>query len=117
MDWKIYHNPACSKSRAALALLEERVRPVVREYLKNPLTEPELRELAGKLGLPPSGFLRKGEPILESLGIDLTNDDAVFRAIAEHPILLERPVVEHAEEAVLGRPTEKVAGFLERHLR
>lgn len=111
MSWKIYHNPNCSKSRACLSILGN-IRIDVVDYLNSPPSVDELRVLAKKLGLRPKEFVRKGEPVFSSLQLDLENDEAVFQAIHRHPILLERPILETEDAAIVGRPPERVSDFL-----
>ena len=110
----IYHNPRCSKSRQALALLEERgIEPEVVEYLKTPPTKAELKALLQKLGLRPAQLVRTGEELYKEKfrDRDLT-DDQWLDALAEHPILLERPIVVRGGRAIVGRPPEKVLEVL-----
>lgn len=110
----IYHNPRCSKSRQALALLQERgAEPEVLEYLKTPPTKAELKALLAKLGLKPEQVVRTGEELYKQKyrGRALT-DDQWLDALAENPILLERPIVVRGSRAVLGRPPEKVLEVL-----
>lgn len=115
MKTVIYHNPRCSKSRQALALLEERgIEPEVVEYLKTPPTKAELKALLAKLGLTPEQVVRTGEDIYKKKyrGRELT-DEQWLDALAENPILLERPIVVKGGRAVLGRPPEKVLEIIE----
>lgn len=115
--WKIYHNNRCSKSRGCLEILYERnLSPVVIDYLSNPPTAQTLRELVKKLGVRPREIVRTREPVFASLKLDLENDEAVLAALAEHPILIERPIVEFGDRAVVGRPPEKLAEFLKKNL-
>jgi arsenate reductase len=112
----IWHNPACSKSRATLALLRARgVEPTVREYLKEPPDESELRAALRKLGISSRALLRTGEDEYGSLGLGATDltDDELIAAMAAHPRLIERPVVISGEKAALGRPPESVLSLLE----
>lgn len=104
------HNPHCSKSRAALELVHEAgVELPVREYLQNPLTLDELRDLVQLLGVRPIAITRRNEPPFAALGLsDSTPDEEVLRALAEHPILLERPIVVRGGRGVVGRPVERV---------
>lgn len=106
----IYHNPRCSKSRETLALLEARgLQPLVIEYLKTPPSAPELSALLKKLGMKAEQLLRKGEDIYKEkfAGKTLSEEDAI-KAMAAHPVLIERPIVVRGERAVLGRPPERV---------
>jgi len=108
------HNPSCSKSRAALDLVRESgVDLPVREYLRHPLSVDELRRIVQLLGVRPIAIARRGEPQFAELGLsDATPDDDVVRALAEHPILVERPIVIRDGKAVVGRPPEKVRELL-----
>lgn len=108
------HNPRCSKSRAALELMREAgVELPVREYLQVPLSIDELRGIVQLLGVRPIDIVRRGEPQFAALALrDDTPDEEVLRAMAEHPILIERPIVVRGGRAVVGRPPESVKGIL-----
>ncbi|HEX6086669.1 MAG TPA: arsenate reductase (glutaredoxin) [Thermoanaerobaculia bacterium] len=108
------HNPRCSKSRAALELVREAgVALPVREYLDEPLSLEELRRIVELLGVRPVDIVRRGEPQFAALGLsDATPDDEVLRAMAQHPILIERPIVVRGGRAVVGRPPETVRQLL-----
>jgi len=110
----LYHNPRCSKSRAALALLREHgVEPDIIEYLQTPPTAAQLKALLKKLGLKAVEVVRKGEDEYQRYAKkDLTEMDWID-AIAEHPILLERPIVVRGDRAVIGRPPEAVLKLLD----
>lgn len=114
MDVVIWHNPSCSKSRQALALLKERgLEPTVRQYLKDPPSAEELRAVIEKLGFDdPHGLVRKKEKQFAELGVAEMEGDAVVAAMAEHPKLIERPVVITDEGARIGRPTEAILDIL-----
>jgi arsenate reductase len=115
MTVKIYHNPRCSKSRQTLQLLEERaLTPEVVEYLKTPPDEAELAGLLDLLGLEPRELMRRKEPEYKALGLDdpALDRQALIRAMAEHPKLIERPIVVNAGKARLGRPPEQVLEIL-----
>lgn len=110
----IYHNPRCSKSREALALLRERgLEPSVIEYLKTPPSATDLRVLVKKLGLKPEELVRKGEEIFKTKYAGRVLSDAQWtEALAEDPILIERPIVVSGEKAVVGRPPGRVLELL-----
>lgn len=111
MSLVLYHNPRCSTSRAALKLLEELgVAPKIVLYLETPPTAAEIRRLLKKLGVGPRDLMRAKEPIFKELGLGDPglSDDALVDAMAEHPILIERPVLIAGERAVIGRPAERV---------
>lgn len=105
---KIIHNPRCSKSRAALELLNTKgLSPEVTEYLQKPLTVEELEQISHKLGLKPSQFLRKGE--YSKLGIEMAeSEEGILKQMAQNPILIERPIVINGDKARIGRPTESI---------
>jgi len=113
---RFYHNPRCSKSRQALALLREHgLEPVIVPYLDTPPDAAALRELLGLLGLPARALLRTGEEVYGALGLadpDL-DDAALIAALAAHPRLLERPIFVHRQRAVIGRPPQRVLELLE----
>lgn len=114
-DFTIYHNPRCSKSRQALALLEEAgVAPQVVRYLDTPLTAAELDALLTKLDLAPEAVMRTGEDVYKELGLKgkaLPRAEGL-RMLAEHPVLLERPIVVRGDRAVVARPPERVRELL-----
>jgi arsenate reductase (glutaredoxin) len=114
----IYHNPRCSKSRAACDLVAnvKASEPVeIVEYLKQPLTVEQLKALHALLGGPLLDMVRTNESEYSELGLDApgVTDDQVYEAIAGHPILLQRPIVVHNGRAVIGRPTENIAALFE----
>ncbi len=114
-DVIIYHNPKCSKSRATLALLNERgIEPRIVEYLKTPLDEDGLARVLGMLEMDPHDLLRTGEAEYEAFGLGekKTNGPAIIGAMVEHPILIERPIVVKGNQARIGRPPELVLEIL-----
>ena len=113
-DPLLLHNPRCSKSRATKSLLEEKgVAFRVREYLQDPLSEQELEELGRRLGKSPGEWVRKGESAFQDAGLSAESDDAALRAaIAQHPILMERPILVSAGAAAIGRPPENVLALV-----
>jgi arsenate reductase len=112
---RLYHNTRCSKSRGALELLHARgIEPEVVFYLETPPTADELRIIAGQLGLPVRALLRTGEEEYATLGLadPALGDEALLKAMAEHPRLIERPIFVHDGRAVIGRPPEQVLTLL-----
>ncbi len=106
MAVEIWHNPRCSKSRQTLALLEN---PKVRLYLQNPPDESELTAALALLGIAPIALMRTGEKLFKELGLSKTDDDTtLIAAMAQHPILIERPIVFAGGKAAIGRPPEAV---------
>lgn len=106
----LWHNPRCSKSREAKALLEERgVELSVRLYLKDPPDEKTLKATLKKLGLKANEILRAKEEAAKELGLGPSSKESeVLKAMVKHPILIERPIAIVGERAVVGRPPERV---------
>jgi arsenate reductase len=116
----IYHNTRCSKSRYACDLVSNRLNVsgepvVIVEYLENPLTVVELEELHRMLGGSVRDIIRDNEPEYNELGLadPALTDAALYKAIAEHPILLQRPIVTRNGRAVVGRPPEAARALFE----
>ncbi|RDB43333.1 arsenate reductase (glutaredoxin) [Halomonas sp. DQ26W] len=113
MTITLYHNPRCSKSRQALALLEENGAAVtIRRYLDAPLGEEELRDLMSRLHADGEALIRTQEPEWETLKIDLKDQEQVIQVLVKHPQLMERPIADDGKRAVLGRPPEDVLTLL-----
>jgi len=111
---RIYHNPRCSKSRSACALIAENgIAAEVVEYLQTPPSREELRALLKKLGIKPAELVRQGEAVFKEhyAGRTLT-DEEWLDAMVEHPILIERPIVVCGDKAIVARPPEKVLELL-----
>jgi len=111
----IYHNPRCSKSRATLQLLEQRgIAPTVVEYLNQPPTTEQLRQILDLLGKTPREIIRRGEAEYKANNLDNADlsDDQLIDAIAANPKLLERPIVLANGKAAIGRPPENVLNIL-----
>ncbi|AOE61746.1 arsenate reductase (glutaredoxin) [Pseudomonas corrugata] len=114
-DLTLYHNPRCSKSRGALELLEARgLTPTVVRYLETPPDAAQLERLLGKLGITARQLLRTGEDEYTSLNLadESLSQAQLIAAIAAHPKLMERPILETADKAVIGRPPEKILEIL-----
>jgi arsenate reductase len=111
----IYHNPRCSKSRAALALLQEHAVPLrIIEYLKDPPTRAELAVLRRRLAMTPRDWIRSSEAAFKEAGLDVNSSEAeLLDAMAAHPILIERPIVVRGERAIVGRPPERALQLLQ----
>lgn len=110
----LYHNPRCSKSRAALALLQVRdVHTRVIDYQATPLTAAEIRTLLQQLGADsPRAMMRTKEPLYAELGLAAADDEALIAAMAAHPKLIERPIAVVAGRAAIGRPLEAIEALL-----
>ena len=111
---EIWHNPRCSKSRETLKLLEAQgITPDVRLYLEDAPDEATLREVADLLGKRPVEMMRVKEALFKELGLTKDDsDDTLFTAMANHPKLIERPIVLNNGKAAMGRPPESVLGIL-----
>jgi arsenate reductase len=111
---KVYHNPSCSKSRVCVEALKEKGIPFETcTYLKQPLNAEELMSLLTKLDMNPSALVRKNEPIYkEALKSGVLTEDEILHLMAEHPKLIERPIVERNGKAIVARPIERLALFL-----
>lgn len=111
----LYHNPRCSKSRAALALLESSGESIeVVRYLETPPDAAEIVKVLRKLGIEARALLRIKEPLYKELGLDdraLSERDLV-QAMAAHPVLIERPIAIRGNKAIIGRPPEKILEIL-----
>lgn len=111
----IWHNPRCSKSREALALLETRgVTVTQRLYLEDPPDADTLRSVLKKLGMSARELLRRKEDAYKALGLadESLSEDELIDAMVENPKLIERPVVLVGKRAALGRPPEDVLRLL-----
>ena len=115
MNVTIYHNPRCGKSRQTLALLRERgIEPTIIDYLADPPSARELDRLLNLLKREPRELMRKGEKEYKAHHLDAADlsREALIRAMVEHPILIERPIVLANGKAALGRPPEQVLDIL-----
>ncbi len=109
----IYHNPKCSTSRKALDLLRDNgIEPEIILYLKTPPTRTELAELIAAAGIDVRAAVRKRESLYTELGLADASDDRLLDAMAEHPILIERPFVVTDKGARLARPIDAVREIL-----
>jgi arsenate reductase (glutaredoxin) len=111
MKAKIYHNPMCGTSRKTLEILRDNGFDVfIQEYLKSPPTRDELKRLYDRAGISPREGLRAKEPLADELGLnrpDIT-DNEVLDAMVQHPILINRPIVETDKGVRLCRPQDIV---------
>ncbi|WII72143.1 arsenate reductase family protein [Bdellovibrio sp. 22V] len=111
--WTFYHNPNCSKSREAFALLKEKgVDFKVVEYLKTPLSRAELQELANQLTTPVSSLVRTKEDDYIQTPFDVNSVGEVIAHLEKYPRLMERPILQGNGRAVIGRPTENILTIL-----
>lgn len=111
---EIWHNPRCKKSRETLQLIQDAGKNVkVVEYLKTPPDEAAIKRVLEMLEIPAEQLVRKGEEVYKTnyKGKEMTDEEWV-KAMAEHPKLIERPVVIEGDQAIIGRPPEKVKALL-----
>tara|TARA_Y100001936_G_scaffold140480_1_gene137086 strand:- start:1000 stop:1350 length:351 start_codon:yes stop_codon:yes gene_type:complete len=116
MSITLYHNPRCSKSRQTLKLLEDRGKnPTIIEYLNNPPTVDQLKEILSLLEMSPRDLMRKKEDEYKKLGLansELSEEELVD-CMVKNPILIERPIVVVGGKAALGRPPEQVLNIMD----
>lgn len=107
---ELYHNPRCSKSRQALALLEEKgISPEIRLYLSDVPSKKELTTILNKLDIPAEKLIRKGEKVYkEQFKGEKLSQGEWINAMVEHPKLIERPILINGDKAMIGRPPENV---------
>ncbi len=112
----IYHNPRCSKSRAALALLQQQeIEITTIDYLNTPIDRSTLLELLDQLQLKPREIMRRSESTYKELNLadaSLT-DEQLIEAMTENPILIERPIVSFKGRAAIGRPIDHIIDLLD----
>jgi arsenate reductase len=106
----VLYNPRCSKCRQARELLADRgVDADFVHYLDDTPSRGEIVRIAGLLGIDdPREMMRTGEPVYRDLGLKEAGPEALFDAMAEHPSLIERPIVIAGDRAVIARPPERL---------
>lgn len=113
MNATIYHNPQCGTSRKTLEILHNSgAAVIVREYLKDPPTRDELKRLYRLAGITPREGLRAKEALAAELDLLEADDDTILDAMVEHPILINRPLVETEKGVRLCRPRDAVRDLL-----
>jgi arsenate reductase len=115
-DLTVYEKPTCTTCRNLSALLAERgIEPERVDYHVTGLTEAEIRDLLAKAGASPRDVLRTREPAYTELGLGErdVSDDELIALMAEHPQLVQRPIVVRGDRAVLARPVERVLELLD----
>jgi arsenate reductase len=109
----IYHNPKCSTSRKTLDLLRDNgIEPEIVQYLKTPPSRAELEKLISDASIDVRTAVRRRESLYTELGLAEASDDQLLDAMAEHPILIERPFVVTAKGTRLARPIDSVREIL-----
>lgn len=111
--FSIYHNPRCSKSRQALALLEEHdINPHIILYLETPPSSQELKDILAKLNISADQLLRKNEADYKAHIKGVTDEDELISLMLAYPKVIERPIIIKGDKAVIGRPPEAVLTLL-----
>lgn len=110
----IWHNPKCSKSREAMEIVQDnKYEAKVVKYLEAAPDKNQIKTVLKMLGITPRELMRTKEDIYKELNLnDETDDEALIEAMAKHPKLIERPIIIKGERAIIGRPVEKIAEFL-----
>jgi len=106
-----YHNPRCSKSRQGLDLLQQHA-VTIRYYLKDPLSELELDTLLSKLVDPIPAIIRQSDVVRLGISVVDTSLPAIRSLLLAHPSLLQRPILETTDRAIIGRPPERLLEIL-----
>lgn len=114
-DVTVFHNPQCSTSRKTVEIIRETgIEPRIVLYKEVGWTGEQLKDLAGRAGVPVAAFLRAKEPLAQELG--LTGPDVseptLLAAMVDHPILVERPIVVTPKGVILARPQDRVRDIL-----
>lgn len=113
MSITLYHNPRCSKSRQALALLEEKGEtPDIKLYLETPPTVDELTTVLKLLNMKPRDLMRKKEAAEYGLNEPSLSDQQIIEGLCTNPRAIERPIAIKGDQAVVGRPPENVLELL-----
>ena len=110
----LWHNPRCSKSRQALALLEEKgIEADIVKYLEKLPDEKSIKALLDMLGIEARALMRTKEAIYKELELKNVQDETLLiKAMSEHPKLIERPILIRGNQAIIGRPPERVLEIL-----
>ena len=110
----LYHNPRCSKSRQALALLTEKgLQPEIVEYLDTPISKATLVDILAMLNMPANELIRNSESIYKELGLSRNDtEERLIGAMTEHPKLIQRPIFINKGKAAIGRPPENILNII-----
>ena len=115
MSAKIYHNTRCSKSRATVAILEQNdVDFEIVNYLDEPPSETELKDILKDLGMTARELMRRGESKYKELGLSdkSLSEKELINSMLEFPILIERPIVRTKKGVAIGRPPENIIAII-----
>ena len=111
---QIWHNPKCSKSRAAMELLENKnIDANVVEYLKQIPTKEQIKDVLKKLRISAKELLRTSEDIYKELNLkDINDEETLIDFMVKNPILIERPIIIKGDKAVIARPIENLSELI-----
>lgn len=111
---QIWHNPKCSKSRAAMELLENKnIDANVVKYLEQTPTKEQLKDVLSKLKISAKELLRTGEDVYKELNLkDINDEETLIEIMIKNPILIERPIIIKGDNAVIARPIENLEDLL-----
>ena len=111
---QIWHNPKCSKSRAAVELLENKnIDANVIKYLEQTPTKEQLKDVLSKLRISAKELLRTGEDVYKELNLkDINDEEMLIEIMVKNPILIERPIIIKGDKAVIARPIENLEDLL-----
>jgi len=111
----IWHNSRCSKSREALAILNEKnIEPTIIKYLEDDISVDKIKEVLRLLNMTPREMMRTKEDIYKELNLkDETNDDKLIESMVKYPKLIERPIIIKGDKAVIARPMENLKELIE----
>lgn len=111
---QILHNPRCGKSRTCLAFVTKSDKEFqIINYLENPLSKKEIKDLLFKLNMKPLELIRQKESVwIENYKGKSLSDEEIIDAMAKHPILVERPIVIDGDKAIIGREIQNLEKFI-----
>lgn len=113
-DIEIWHNPKCSKSRAAMELLENKgIDANVVKYLEQTPTKEQIEDVLKKLKISAKELLRTGEDVYKELNLkDINDEETIVDFMVKNPILIERPIIIKGDNAVIARPIENLSELI-----
>ncbi|MGE0642150.1 MAG: arsenate reductase (glutaredoxin) [Nitrospira sp.] len=114
-DITIYQKPTCTTCRQAVQVLKDSGKPYTAiNYYERPFTKSQLKTLLKKAGLSPRDVLRTKEEIYQELGLGKKqlSDDELLDVMVKHPDLIQRPIVEKGDQAILARPADSIKTLL-----
>ena len=111
---QIWHNPKCSKSRAAMELLENKnIDANVVKYLEQTPTKEQIKDVLKKLRISAKELLRTGEDVYKELNLkDINDEETLIEIMTKNPILIERPIIIKGDKAVIARPIENLSELI-----